>query len=204
MGDMKFAPHDLDVARCKTACYSDVTCGVWQYGMGGCWREHKTHKATSTDTHSDFAKNVSAGEYILHYCPPLPPKKDDGSSVPLLWIILAIIGGLLLFFGILYVILHKPKAPKKTRAIKIANEYEEAVVPLFVPQPTVLVRQPSVVYSAPAPTTSVVYTQVAQPTYTTSVAAPTVQTAYMAQPTVVSEAVAVEQPLLGETVVVGQ
>merc|ERR1719387_904005 len=213
--DMEHASHDLDVGRCKDVCYSDVTCGVWQYSVAqGCWRQHKG-ETTGKSTDSPFALNVTAGEYILHYCPTKPPEPEPGPNL-LPWIILGVLAGLALCCGILYAVMHKPKKPKKTRAVKIEKKDEEAVVPLFIPQPTVLVQQPSVVYAAPAPTTSVVYTtpsvsytQVAQPTYTTSVAAPATYvtqqpTTYMTQPTAVSEAVAVQEPLLGETVVVGQ
>merc|ERR1719265_273302 len=58
------------ISRCKEFCYTDVTCTVWQYGSSGCWMEHlPTNAKGETNTDSDFAKSMVAGETVEKTCP---------------------------------------------------------------------------------------------------------------------------------------
>lgn len=181
LATFKMASGDeaMDQERCKNQCYSDVTCGVWQFaeqteGGKGCWVENAKHRQTGEKkTDTEFAKTVKFGEFVEHVCPP-PAKPEDDNT----WLYALIAGlvALLLVAVLCYMMQKKPKQ-KKTRAVKIEPKKEEPVQ-LFIPQPTILIQQPQLVYQ-----------QVPQ------VAVP--QTAVVAQPTQL-----VSQPLLGGSSVV--
>jgi len=151
-------------ARCKEFCYTDVSCTVWQYGADGCWLEHGPYNfATGTKNDSVFAKSMVAGETIEHTCPPYV----EPEGLPWPWIIAGIVLGLLALAALIYFLQKKPKV-KKTRAIKTTPKPEPQIT-YFIPQPTVLIPQTSVVQ---VPT----YQPVQQPTYTYTTA-PTTATA---------------------------
>jgi len=134
------------IARCKNDCYTDVTCTVWQYGSDGCWVEHYTSPAKSTSTESEWAKAMITGETIEHTCPPYV-KPDDG--LPWGWIIAGIIlGSLGSCYHLVAALQKKPKV-KKTRAVKIEPKEDPKPVVYFVPQPTMLIPQQSVVMQQP-------------------------------------------------------
>jgi hypothetical protein len=161
------------IARCKEFCYSDVSCGVWQYGADGCWIEHLPQNPKGeTKTDSDWAAGMLAGETVEKVCPPY--KQPDGLPWP--WIISGIVIGLLALGAIVYALQKKPKV-KKTRAVKVEPK-PEPVVTYFVQQPTVLVPQTSVVMQSVPTYTTVA--QAAPQTYTTiAQAAPTTYAAPM-------------------------
>lgn len=134
------------IARCRIQCHSDVSCGVWQYGDNKCWVEHwPGNKAGEVNNNSAFADSIVAGEKIEHTCPP-KPEPDEGLPWPL--IIASCILGLLALAAIAYALQKKPKV-KKTRAVKIEAKPEPQPVMYFIPQPTVLIPQTSVVQMAP-------------------------------------------------------
>merc|ERR1719443_1244438 len=89
------------------------------------------------------------------------------------YVICGIVLGLLALAALIYFLQKKPKV-KKTRAIKTTPKPEPQIT-YFIPQPTVLIPQTSVVQVPP-------YQPVQQPTYTyttaptTATAAPIVQT----------------------------
>merc|ERR1719191_173171 len=198
----------LKKERCKQICYSDTTCNHWQTyekTVGAdktftCYVEHLCKPHCSVDVQDSKAgKTIQGhpeytdGQKIEHVCPPWkPPAKKKG--LPWKWIIPGILLGLLSCCGIMYCLQKKPKV-KKTRAMKIADKPEpEPVVTYFVPQPTMLIPQQSVIISQPvvqqplmtqtvqqvaAPVQTVQMAQVAAPT--TAYAAPT--TAYAAPTT---------------------
>jgi len=135
-------------ARCSQICYTDSTCTVWQYGSDGCWIEHlPTNAAGDATPNSTWSKTMLGGETIEHTCPPYVPEE----GLPWPWIIAGIILGLLALGALAYFLMKKPKV-KKTRAVKIEPKPAPAPVPLFIPQPTILVPQQSVImYQAPTP-----------------------------------------------------
>merc|ERR1719223_107679 len=74
----------MDAKRCKLQCYSDVTCGVWQFGGQtatgkGCWTETAGHERGETKTDTDYAKAVEFGEFVEHKCPP-PIKEEEDNT----------------------------------------------------------------------------------------------------------------------------
>jgi len=139
------------IARCKNDCYSDTTCTVWQYGADGCWVEHlPTNPKKETSTTSDWAKGMITGETIEHTCPPYQPEE----SLPWPWIIAGILLGLAALAAIIFVLQKKPKV-KKTRAVKIQPKKEPIVY--FIPQPTMLIPQQSVVMQQPMMSQPVMY-----------------------------------------------
>lgn len=123
--------------RCREQCYSDITCGVWQFTADGCWVEHgpkflrkKSFKGTA------FANAVTAGEFIKHYC-PLPPKEEPapsiweslfgGGKLAALLIIALVLCGLC---GFKYMLDEGRKAKKRqktTRAVKTFASDDENV-----------------------------------------------------------------------------
>lgn len=144
--------------RCQKECYSTWSCGVWQYGENDCWIEAAPNNVAAQKalTGNAFAKDVKAGEFIEHFCPPKPPKEE-----PTNWLLIGLLigAGVLILGAILAVLLKKKPKVKKTRAIKIAPPAEPAQVPLmWIPQPTVMYQQPSVVLQQQP-----VYQQVVQP-----------------------------------------
>jgi hypothetical protein len=70
------------IDACKALCYSDIACNYWTYSTSdGCFVEdppmHQVAYPLTRDDinhHSDFARSVVAGEYILHRCP-----ENDGT-----------------------------------------------------------------------------------------------------------------------------
>jgi len=132
---------DEQMARCKLACETDVTCTVWQYGSkDGCWIEHTGHPKGETTKTSDWAtKESMGGQFIEHTCPQYVAEK----GLPWPWIITGIVLGLLALAAIIYALQKKPKV-KKTRAVKIEPKAQPAPV-YFIPQPTMLIPQSSVV-----------------------------------------------------------
>jgi len=134
------------IERCKMYCYTGITCTVWQYGKDdGCWVEHgPSNLKGEVKTDSDWAKTMVTGETIEHTCPPYVA--PDGLPWP--WIIAGIVLGVLALAAILYALLKKTPKTKKTRAVKIEPK-PEPVVPLFIPQPTILIPQQSVVMMQP-------------------------------------------------------
>jgi len=138
----KTGTDEEKVARCKLACYTDVSCSVWQYAMDGCWYE-TTMKGNFTKgevkTDSTFAAAMKDGETIEHVCPPKP------EPFPWPWVIAGIILGLLALAALIYFLCAKKPKVKKTRAVKIEPKPEPVQIMYFVPQPTVLIPQTSVV-----------------------------------------------------------
>lgn len=135
----KTGTQEEQIARCKDNCYTTVTCTVWQYGSDGCWVEHgPDHYKKSTTTNGTWAAGMIAGETIEHTCPPYV-----APGMPWGWIIAGIVLGLLALAAIVYLLRPKPKV-KKTRAVKIEPKPEPQVV-YFIPQPTILIPQQSVV-----------------------------------------------------------
>jgi hypothetical protein len=160
--------------RCKKICYTDTTCTVWQYGSDGCWVEHKpTNPAGDSKNDTKWLEGLLGGETVEHTCPPYVPEE----GLPWPWIITGIVLGLLALAAIIYALTKKPKV-KKTRAVKIQPKPDPPLVPLFIPQPTVLIPQQSVVMAPPVMQQQVVYeTAAPMTTYaapTTTYAAPTV------------------------------
>lgn len=169
----KTGDQATQIARCKEFCYTDVTCTVWQYGSDGCWVEHLPGNAAgSSTTNSTWAEGMLAGETIEHTCPPYEPE-----GLPWPWIIAGIVLALLAIIAAIVMCQKKPKV-KKTRAVKIEPKPEPAPIMYFVPQPTMLIPQQSMVMQQPLISTSVIqaptYTTAAPTTYTT--AAPTTYT----------------------------
>jgi len=176
---------DLKKERCKAICYSDITCGVWQVYQKDkvftCLVEHAPNSkagATGTDAKPEFTD----GQKIEHVCPPPPKKEKPKPGLPWKYIIPGIILGLLSIAACIYSCQKKPKV-KKTRAIKVEHPKPEPTpVTYFVPQPTVLIPQQSVIMAQP------VVQQPLMTTYTTErvVQQPVVQqatTAYAAPTT---------------------
>jgi len=183
----KTGTDEEKVARCKLACYTDVSCSVWQYAMDGCWYE-TTMKGNFTKgevkTDSTFAAAMKDGETIEHVCPPKP------EPFPWPWVIAGIILGLLALAAILYFLCAKKPKVKKTRAVKIEPKPQPQQIMYFVPQPTVLIPQTSVVQ---VPQYQPVVQSAPMTSYTTNVMAPTTMTS----PTVVTTgASASTQPLI--------
>jgi len=136
------------IARCRLACHSDVTCSVWQYGDKTCWMEHVPGNEQGKNvTGTDFAKTIVAGEFVEHYCPPKPVEE----GLPWPWIIAGIILGTLALLGLIYYFCKKTPKVKKTRAVKIEQKPEPQPVMYFIPQPTVLIPQTSMIAPVAAP-----------------------------------------------------
>jgi hypothetical protein len=134
--------------RCKHACYTDVTCTVWQYGSNGCWMEHLPGNTKgNTTTTSDWALAMTAGETVEHVCPPYQPPPCDFWCKYKTWIIVGSILALLAIAGLIFFLLQKKPKVKKTRTI-IPKKEEPKPVITFIPQPTVLIPQTSVVQMA--------------------------------------------------------
>merc|ERR1712166_1261534 len=85
----------------------------------------------------DFAAAMIAGQTIEHTCPPYVAPE----GLPWPWIIAGIVLGVLALAAILYALLTKTPKTKKTRAVKIEPK-PEPVVPIFIPQPTVMMMAP--------------------------------------------------------------
>jgi hypothetical protein len=135
-------------ARCKVFCETDVSCTVWQYGSNGCWMEHLPgNKKGNTTTTSDFALGMTAGETVEHVCPPYQPPPCDFWCKYKTWIIVGSILALLAIAGLIFFLLQKKPKVKKTRTI-IPKKEEPKPVITFIPQPTVLIPQTSVVQMA--------------------------------------------------------
>lgn len=70
---MASSDSSVGILRCKSQCYSDVTCTYWQYGTGGCWREEGPDFAVppspALSSTSEEAKSMLAGQHINHTCP---------------------------------------------------------------------------------------------------------------------------------------
>lgn len=134
------------ITRCRLACHGDIACTTWQYAEDACWKEEEGNPKGEVRNTSDFAKAMKYGETIEHYCAP-PPEPEE--PFPWLLVGLGILAGLLALGAILYYLLKKTPKVKKTRAVKITPKEEPEPVPTivtyFVPQPTVLIPQTSVI-----------------------------------------------------------
>lgn len=138
----------IKTERCKHACYTDVTCTVWQYGSNGCWMEHLPGNTKgNTTTTSDWALAMTAGETVEHVCPPYQPPPCDFWCKYKTWIIVGSILALLAIAGLIFFLMQKKPKVKKTRQI-IPKKEEPKPVITFIPQPTVLIPQTSVVQMA--------------------------------------------------------
>lgn len=108
----------LLIQRCKTFCYSDTYCTVWQYGQDGCHIEHiPGHKATGTSNTSDWANSMVAGETIAHMCPPVAATAAAGDDTPWLWIVLGIIAGVLVLGAIIVGLMKTLPGKKGKKAV---------------------------------------------------------------------------------------
>lgn len=184
----KTGTDEEKLERCKKICYTDCTCTVWQYGADGCWIEHlPTFAKGETKPDSEWTKGMLGGETIEHTCPPYV----EPEGLPWPWIIAGIIVALLALAAIAYFCMKKPKV-KKTRAVKIEPKKDPPLVPLFIPQPTVLIPQQSVIMAPPQPVIQQQFVYETVPT--TQYAAPTTQYVTQAAPT---QYVTQAQPLLG-------
>jgi len=129
--------------RCKLACETDTSCTVWQYGKkDGCWMEHAPDNFQQKSVKdSEWAKEQFVmGQNIEHVC----PQYEAPTGLPWPWIISGLVLGVLALGAVIFLLQKQPKV-KKTRAIKI-DEPVEVVRPVyFVPQPTMLIPQSSVV-----------------------------------------------------------
>lgn len=95
------------VERCKSFCYTDTFCTVWQYGKDGCWVEHYPgFTATGTTNTSKWAYTMVAGQTIKHVCPP-EAEADEG-GLPYGWIAFGAIAGAILLGVLAYAFL-RPK-----------------------------------------------------------------------------------------------
>lgn len=151
---------DLKKERCKMTCYTDITCTVWQAYVKDtkftCFVEHKPdNKMTKIGT--DPVPEYIAGQQIEHTCDPAP--KETPASLPWPWIIAGIVLGLLAIAAIIFFLQKKPKV-KKTRAVKIEPKPTPAPMMYFIPQPTMLVPQQSVVLQQPVVQQPLMTTQV--------------------------------------------
>jgi len=166
------------ITRCRLACHSDVTCGVWQYGDNKCWMEHTPgNNATKEVTGTDFAKAIVAGEFVEHYCAPKP----EEPGLPWPWIIAGIVLGLIALGAIAYCLKKQPKV-KKTRAVKIEPKPEPTIM-YFIPQPTVLIPQTSMIAPV-APQYTSVPQYASAPVTTTYTVTPTGAPTTVTQPLV--------------------
>lgn len=144
---------ETEIKRCKMVCYTDTTCTAWQFKKTGtdgfCMVEHLPgNKKGETLEDADKYKEYLAGETIEHVCPAYVPPKAE---LPWPWIIAGSLLGLAaLIFLLMFCCMKKPKV-KKTRAVKIEKPKETPapVQMYFVPQPTMLVPQQSVIMQQP-------------------------------------------------------
>lgn len=71
------------VHRCRSLCYSNLKCTLWQYGANGCMVQDDEYVGTpmqyplttllgGADSTSEVARTMRASEFIQHYCPPIP------------------------------------------------------------------------------------------------------------------------------------
>jgi hypothetical protein len=125
------------IKRCKTFCYTDVSCTHWQYGVDGCWVEHYGEAgdfpAQGIVRNSSWALSMVVGEIIKHTCPPYVYKYTP----PWEWIITGGVLSLIALLGILYMVLKPKQKIKKTRAVKLEPiEDAEQQAPFFIPQPS--------------------------------------------------------------------
>lgn len=148
------------IARCRTFCYTDVTCTHWQFGADGCWIEHYGEKGdfppTGVSYNSTWALSQVIGEVLKHTCPGYVPPEEP--PTPWVWIITGVVLCLLALSAILYLVVKPKPVVKRTRAIKLGPSTQEGPeeseplfipdkvqAPLFIPQPTALVPQSSLV-----------------------------------------------------------
>jgi len=131
------------IDRCKKFCETSITCTVWEYGTTGCWLEHLPgNPAGEVKTNSTFAQTMKAGQTIEHTCPPYEAPEE----LPWPLIIAGIVAALVAIAALIYFLTRKEPKVKKTRAVKIEPKPEpQPSIVYFVPQPTVLVSQPSYV-----------------------------------------------------------
>lgn len=154
---------NLKKERCKMICYTDITCTVWQVTKTAtdpftCYVEHVPgHKAGAVGTAAE--PTYIAGQKIEHVCPPWVPPKESGLPWP--WIIAGIVLGLLAIAALVFFLQKKPKV-KKTRAVKIEPKPEPVTLMYFVPQPTMLIPQQSVVMSQPVVQQPIIQREVIQ------------------------------------------
>lgn len=120
----------VNVKRCQQACYSDFTCGVWQYsnqmGKKGCWVEHgpDNYRKEVKEIKADY---IQAGEFIEHYCPDIPVT-DEGTGIT--WEEMLTFCGLVLLalfclFLICCICLRTRPTTKKTRVIAMDSKTED-------------------------------------------------------------------------------
>jgi len=71
------------VQRCRSLCYSNIKCTLWQYGADGCrvqddeflgvlMQYPMTTLDGGADSTSEVARTMRDSEYIQHHCPPIP------------------------------------------------------------------------------------------------------------------------------------
>merc|ERR1712066_1152566 len=73
-----FSNHSEAALHCRLYCISALTCQWWQYStVGGCYAEDVskgkvayplTIDNSQSQTDTDLAEAIVAGEYIQHYC----------------------------------------------------------------------------------------------------------------------------------------
>merc|ERR1712072_350567 len=70
------------IERCRKQCYSDVTCGVWQFDKdAGCEVQNADNAPTAGEAPTVMsAPAYEIGEVIEHLCVPPEPVGDDGST----------------------------------------------------------------------------------------------------------------------------
>lgn len=88
----------LGVDRCKAWCYSTIGCQYWQYSAaaGGCFvdapmfstqRNSKPNEVVQYPLTTTGGASPNAafqdGEYITHYCPPLPQETTQAPAAPI-------------------------------------------------------------------------------------------------------------------------
>lgn len=78
LGTMEGHDEADNIEHCRRLCYSNILCQYWQYGSDGCSVEDSTYKSVqyplTTQGGASYttaaARNIVAGEFIQHYCPP--------------------------------------------------------------------------------------------------------------------------------------
>jgi len=91
LGPYTTGTEEQNIQRCRSWCYSLLTCQYWQYGSTGCWVDAPYLSSQKgmlptrmveyplTTTGLSSVVTMGAGEYIVHYCPPAPPPAAPGS-----------------------------------------------------------------------------------------------------------------------------
>jgi hypothetical protein len=127
---------EVKIARCRTACYTDVTCSVWLYNQKGCYVEMlPDNEKGETTEDGPLATSIVAGETIEHYCPlytpPTGPAPEDGPP----WGYIGAGAGLgaLAVGGAVYALKKKPKV-KATRAVKVTPATRDVPEPVLPPK----------------------------------------------------------------------